>query len=294
MIVNCWWINQNCSFQITKTNLLRKEGVKCMNKQQQQAEFNHLVSLLKEVLIEEKDQPVVTDGFSGLRYALPGVIVYNYAGGYDESFCMDGGKAIVLHSKVLRSDSEPITLDSVKSSEFKTLFMNGHQVGSGRDSAYVVSTEKIYAAALVVADFLSGIEKAANQELGWKSKKAGVDFYLAKILGLNEATELMNQLKQLTSGSNSGKYSTDNEPSSAWYANKELIESFWIFGKDRRADIFERRTGITIPSSNKEMPLLKAEIDRILTPLPYKQENKSTLLGDVINFDDIKRKIGVC
>ncbi len=265
-----------------------------MNKKNNQAELSNLLKSLKNVIISEKDVEVeVQKGLgSGFDVFRPGIVVFNYAGGYNENYSMvKGGMSIGLHSRVMESDTEPIIIDSVKSSDFKNLFRNGYTVGNGRDSADIISTEKIYLAALVVADFLSGIEKETNQELGRKSKKAGVDFYLSKIIGLEEATELMQRLKKIPDGSASGLYSKDNITSAkAWYVNKELIESFWIFGKDRRADLFERRTGVKIPSSNKEMPLLKAEIIRLLTPNNTFESNiKSTLIGDVVDFDRIKR-----
>lgn len=265
-----------------------------MNTEKKQAEFNDCVNVLREAILSEKDVNVKVESMWDTSYKIykPGIVVFNHVDGDRDNYRMfSGGLMISLHRRVMESDKKPILLDSAKSWDFKYLFKNGATVGTGRDSATVISTEKIYAAALAVADILVGIEKAANQELGWKSQKAGVDFYLTKALGLEEAISLMKKLKELPTSFAAGRYSEDNTATGAWYAKKELFESFWQFGKDRRTDLFERRTGIHLPLSNKEMPLLKAEIDRLLEPVVLNL--KPTLLGDVIDFGEIRTKINL-
>ncbi len=263
-----------------------------MNNNKKNAEFDEAVKNLRETIIAEKDQ-LVKIGFLTEEFR-PGIVMYNSAGNYFENFEMGfEGMFLSLHNMVMNSNIEPIKIDSVKSFEFKESFLNDHHFISGGKSVTIASTQKIHEAALVVANILSKVEKEKNREFGRQANKANVDFYLAKTIGLEEAVKLMRKLEELPTSCASGLYSMDNEDNNAWYSEKELIKSFWHFGKERRADLLYGRTGIRIPESNKDMPLLKKEINRLLEPKPgfraYKP--KPILLGNAMDFETIRQKI---
>lgn len=233
-----------------------------MSKKNFSAEFNQAILNLREVIISQKDVWVKTDEGS----YTPGFTLFNDAGNFTEHYNMLGGegRSIGIHSMIMKWDEEPISMDLIKPSDLVDCFKNGYHGNPGRDSYDIISTKKIEEAAQKVAEILKSKSKLENQELGRQCYKAKVDFWLIKTIGLEEAKELMEKLYQTPDGSGSGLYSKDNQEK-AWYSRKELSESFWQFGKDRRSSLFGKRTGIAIPSSNKEMPLLEKEINRILT-----------------------------
>lgn len=230
------------------------------------AEFNKKIKNLREVILSQEKTLGITQ--------------YNYAGGYQQFHPFFGMKHLGIHSRVIKEDT--ILPETVSPAVFR-LFKNGETGGTGRDSYTVSSTSEIEAAAAEAAEVLVTLNRVKNQDLGRKCRKAQVDFWLAKEVGFEEAKVLMKKIKALADGEGQGLYSQDN-PEKAFYASRELAENFWIFGKDRRAQLFEKRVGVAIPASNKEMPLLKKEIDRVLSPIKEWHGGTKATLGDIAVF----------